>query len=99
MSDFEFVSIILSIVVGLGITRVLSGLAATIRHRATLEEEGLSALWAFVCSHAGRGHPRLCNRSLHKEPTDSREVSVGLPYHNFRLARHQHAGDLKNFGR
>jgi CubicO group peptidase (beta-lactamase class C family) len=46
MSDFEFVSIILSIVVGLGITRILAGLAATIRYRATLGEKGLSALWA-----------------------------------------------------
>jgi hypothetical protein len=46
MSDFEFVSIILSIVVGLGITRILTGLAATIRHRATLSVDALSVLWA-----------------------------------------------------
>jgi hypothetical protein len=46
MSDFEFVSVILSIVVGLGITRVLGGLASMLRHRATMRSHWVTALWA-----------------------------------------------------
>jgi hypothetical protein len=46
MSDFEFVSIILSIVVGLTITRVLAGLAAIVEHRGQLHMNWLSVGWA-----------------------------------------------------
>ena len=46
MSDFEFVSVILSIVVGLGITRILGGLASALRHRATLRSHWVTTVWA-----------------------------------------------------
>jgi hypothetical protein len=47
MSDFEFISIILSIVVGLGITRVLSGLSSVIEHRNELRVSWLPLGWAI----------------------------------------------------
>jgi hypothetical protein len=46
MSDFEFVSIVLSIVVGLGITRILGGLAAVVEHRAHLRISWFTLGWA-----------------------------------------------------
>ena len=46
MSDFEFVSIILSIVVGLGITRILGSLAGALRHRSTLRSHWVTMVWA-----------------------------------------------------
>lgn len=46
MSDFEFISIILSIVVGLTITRVLGGLASVVEHRRGLRVNWLSIGWS-----------------------------------------------------
>jgi hypothetical protein len=46
MSDFEFISIILSIVVGLTITRVLGGLASVVEHRRQLRMNWLSVGWS-----------------------------------------------------
>lgn len=46
MSDFEFVTIVLSIVLGLGITRILGGLAGVLRHRATMRSHWISIVWA-----------------------------------------------------
>ena len=46
MSDFEFVSVILSIVLGLGITRILGGLASALRHRATVRSHWVTTVWA-----------------------------------------------------
>jgi hypothetical protein len=48
MSDFEFVSIILSIVVGLAITRILSGLASLIEFRKVLRIHWLTVGWAVL---------------------------------------------------
>ena len=48
MSDFEFVSVILAIVIGLGMTRVLSGLASVLEHRATLRADWISLAWAVA---------------------------------------------------
>ena len=48
MSDFEFVSVILAIVIGLGMTRVLSGLASVLEHRATLRADWISLTWAVA---------------------------------------------------
>ena len=48
MSDFEFVSVILAIVIGLGITRVLSGLASVLEHRATVRADWISLTWAVT---------------------------------------------------
>ena len=40
MSNFEFVSVVLAIVIGLGITRILSGLGLALEHRSTLRFSG-----------------------------------------------------------
>ena len=48
MSDFEFVSVILAIVIGLGMTRILSGLASVLEHRATLRTDWISLTWAVA---------------------------------------------------
>ena len=48
MSDFEFVSVVLAIVIGLGMTRVLSGLASVLEHRATLRADWISLTWAVT---------------------------------------------------
>jgi len=48
MSDFEFVSIILSIVIGLGITRVLGGLAGALRHRGTFRSHRATVVWSVT---------------------------------------------------
>ena len=47
MSTFEFISVLMSIVVGLGITRILSSLTSIIDHRAKSTLDGVSLLWAF----------------------------------------------------
>lgn len=47
MSTFEFVSVLMSIVVGLGITRILSDLASLAEHRAHVKLDGLTLLWAW----------------------------------------------------
>lgn len=47
MSDFEFVSVLMSIVVGLGITRILSDLASLAEHRANVRLDGLTLVWAM----------------------------------------------------
>jgi len=46
VSDFEFVSIILSIVVGLGMTRVLAGLAVVVEYRTRVRVDWPSVGWA-----------------------------------------------------
>ena len=48
MSDFEFVSVVLAIVIGLGITRILSGLGSVLEHRATLRADWISLTWAVT---------------------------------------------------
>ena len=48
MSDFEFVSVVLAIVIGLGITRILSGLASALEHRATLRSDRIVFTWAVL---------------------------------------------------
>jgi len=48
MSDFEFVSVVLAIVIGLGMTRILSGLASTLEHRTTLRSDWIVLTWAMM---------------------------------------------------
>lgn len=48
MSDFEFVSVVLAIVIGLGITRILSGLGSVLEHRATIRLDWISLTWAVT---------------------------------------------------
>ncbi len=48
MSDFEFISVVLAIVVGLGITRILSGLASALEHRSTLRSDWIVLSWAIL---------------------------------------------------
>ena len=48
MSDFEFVSVILAIVIGLGITRILSGLASALENRSTLRSDWIVLTWAVM---------------------------------------------------
>ena len=45
MSTFEFVSIVLSIVVGLAMTRVLDGLASVVRHRPISRSHWVTLVW------------------------------------------------------
>lgn len=47
MSTFEFVTVLMSIVVGLGITRVLSGLSALIEVRAEVQTDPVTLIWAL----------------------------------------------------
>ena len=47
MSTFEFVSVLMSIVVGLGITRILSDLASLAEFRAKVRFDGITFLWTL----------------------------------------------------
>ena len=47
MTTFEFVSVLMSIVVGLGITRILSGLAWLVEHRVKVKLDGITLVWAI----------------------------------------------------
>jgi len=55
LSSFEYVSVILSIVIALGIARLLAGVAEVIRFRHTLASKGLYIWWcAFLLTvHVG----------------------------------------------
>lgn len=46
MTNFEFVSVLLAIVVGLGITRILSDLASLLEHRASIVLDGVPLVWS-----------------------------------------------------
>lgn len=46
MSTFEFVSVLMSIVVGLGIARLLSSAASLIEHRSSIRLDFVSLAWA-----------------------------------------------------
>jgi hypothetical protein len=48
MSDFEFVSVVLAIVIGLGMTRILSGLGSALEHRSTLRSDWIVLTWAVM---------------------------------------------------
>lgn len=48
MSDFGFVSVILAIVIGLGMTRILSGLAASLEHRSNMRSDWIVLTWAVA---------------------------------------------------
>jgi len=47
MSTFEFITVLLSIVVGLGITRLLGGLARAIEIRGSLKSYWVQAVWSI----------------------------------------------------
>lgn len=46
MSAFEFVSVLMSIVVGLGITRLLSSASNLVEHRASIRFDSVTLVWA-----------------------------------------------------
>lgn len=47
MSNFEFVSVLMSIVVGLGITRILSHLATLLEYRERITLDGVTLVWTL----------------------------------------------------
>lgn len=47
MSVFEYLGVILSVIMGLGVTHILAGLSKTIHHRKTVRTYWVQALWAL----------------------------------------------------
>lgn len=47
LSVFEYLGVLLSVVIGLGLTHLLTGLSKTIHHRATLKTYWVQLLWVF----------------------------------------------------
>jgi hypothetical protein len=47
MSVFEYLGVLLSVIMGLGVTHILAGLSKTIHHRRTLKLFWVHTLWAF----------------------------------------------------
>ncbi len=47
MSLFEYLGVILSVIMGLGVTHVLAGVSKTIHHRKTVKPYWVQSLWAF----------------------------------------------------
>jgi len=46
LSTFEFVTVLMSIVVGLGIARILSGFSSLLEHRRDINVDWLTIIWA-----------------------------------------------------
>ncbi len=46
LSTFEFVTVLIAIVIGLGITRILSGFSALLEHRLEIKPDWLTIIWA-----------------------------------------------------
>ena len=47
MSVFEYLGVILSVIMGLGLTHILAGVSKTIHHRKTVKPYWVHTLWAF----------------------------------------------------
>ena len=47
LSVFEYLGVLLSVVIGLGLTHLLTGLSKTIHHRATLHLYWVQLMWVF----------------------------------------------------
>jgi len=47
MSVFEYLGVILSVIMGLGLTHILAGISKTIHHRKTVRPYWVHTLWAF----------------------------------------------------
>jgi hypothetical protein len=47
MSVFEYLGVILSVIMGLGLTHVLAGLSKTVHHRRTMKPYWVHTVWAF----------------------------------------------------
>ena len=47
MGVFEYLGVILSVIMGLGVTHILAGVSKTIHHRKTVKTYWVQALWAF----------------------------------------------------
>ncbi|MDX1405458.1 MAG: hypothetical protein R3192_13010 [Woeseiaceae bacterium] len=47
MGVFEYLGVILSVIMGLGVTHILAGLSKTIHHRKTVTTYWVQALWAI----------------------------------------------------
>lgn len=48
MSEFEYLAVLISIVLGLGITRLLSGFGRWLEHRSTLRAYAPAIIWAAI---------------------------------------------------
>ena len=47
MSVFEYLGVLLSVIMGLGVTHLLAGLSKTIHHRKTVKHYWVHTLWTF----------------------------------------------------
>ena len=47
MSVFEYLGVILSVIMGLGLTHILAGLSKTVHHRKTVKPYWVHTVWAF----------------------------------------------------
>ena len=47
MGVFEYLGVIISVIMGLGVTHILGGLSKTIHHRRTINTYWVHSLWAF----------------------------------------------------
>ena len=47
MGVFEYLGVILSVIMGLGVTHLLAGLSKTIHHRRTVKVYWVQSIWAF----------------------------------------------------
>jgi len=47
MTVFEYLGVILSVIMGLGLTHILAGLSKTIHHRKTVKAYWVHTVWAF----------------------------------------------------
>jgi len=48
MSEFEYVSVLVSIVIGLGLARLLSGMARSVNRRRSIELDAVHSIWTAV---------------------------------------------------
>lgn len=46
MSEFEYLSVLVSIVIGLGLTQILSGVARSVHRRRTIELDPIHSVWS-----------------------------------------------------
>lgn len=47
MSVFEYLGVILSVIMGLGLTHILAGVSKTVHHRKTVKTYWVHTIWAF----------------------------------------------------
>ena len=47
MNSFEYLSVFIAVIMGLAVTRLLSGIGASLRHRKSIEGHWVHSLWAL----------------------------------------------------